>query len=45
MTGVLVMDLQFIVEDISDSQINNVISRVLDHLHYENNPRVNYEKG
>ncbi|XP_009787940.1 uncharacterized protein [Nicotiana sylvestris] len=41
---VLVRDSQFIVEDISDLQVNQVVSGALDRLHYENDPCVNFEK-
>ncbi|KAJ8529094.1 hypothetical protein K7X08_035929 [Anisodus acutangulus] len=35
---VLVRDSQFIVEDISDLQVSQVVSGALDRLHYENDP-------
>ncbi|KAG5606686.1 hypothetical protein H5410_028178 [Solanum commersonii] len=41
---VLVMDLQFIVEDISDSQINKALIQVLDHLYSVNDMSIKYEK-
>ncbi|XP_070051168.1 uncharacterized protein [Nicotiana tomentosiformis] len=41
---VLVRDSQFIVEDISDLQVNQVVSGALDRLHYENDPCVKFEK-
>ena len=39
---ILMRDLQYIVEDISDEQLNQVVSRGLDRLHYENDPCVQY---
>ncbi|KAK4716521.1 hypothetical protein R3W88_014859 [Solanum pinnatisectum] len=41
---VLVMDLQFVIEDISDLQINKFVNQALDHLHYENDLSVKYDK-
>ncbi|KAL9426404.1 hypothetical protein AB3S75_033228 [Citrus x aurantiifolia] len=38
----LMRDSQYIVEDISDEQLNQVVSRGLDRLHYENDPCVQY---
>ncbi|XAR69009.1 hypothetical protein NMG60_11000441 [Bertholletia excelsa] len=40
----LVRDSQFIVEDISDLQMNQVVSGALDRLHYELDPCVQYNK-
>ncbi|XP_059298223.1 uncharacterized protein LOC132050900 [Lycium ferocissimum] len=42
---VLVRDSQFIVEDVSDWQVHQVVSGALDRLHYENDPCVKYDKG
>ncbi|KAK9195715.1 hypothetical protein WN943_003840 [Citrus x changshan-huyou] len=39
---ILMRDLQYIVEDISDEQLNQVVSRGLDRSHYENDPCVQY---
>ncbi|KAK8621114.1 hypothetical protein V6N13_067555 [Hibiscus sabdariffa] len=43
---VLVRDSQYIVEEISDDQLNQVVSGALDRLHYEHDPcvRFNAEK-
>ncbi|GBG73960.1 hypothetical protein CBR_g17672 [Chara braunii] len=38
----LLRDSQYIVEDVSDSQINQVVSGALDRLHYERDPCVKY---
>ncbi|KAA8516494.1 hypothetical protein F0562_017000 [Nyssa sinensis] len=40
----LIRDSQFIVEDISDSQVNQVVSGALDRLHYELDPCVQFDK-
>ncbi|XP_039031107.1 uncharacterized protein LOC120165717 [Hibiscus syriacus] len=43
---VLVKDSQYIVEEVSDEQLNQVVSGALDRLHYEHDPcvRFNVEK-
>ncbi|KAJ8529091.1 hypothetical protein K7X08_035926 [Anisodus acutangulus] len=41
---VLVRDSQFIVEDISDLQVSQVVSGALDRLHYENDPCERFDK-
>ncbi|WMV52316.1 hypothetical protein MTR67_045701 [Solanum verrucosum] len=41
---VLARDSQFIVEDISDSQLNKAVRGGLDRLHYEDDPCVKYER-
>ncbi|XP_038993177.1 uncharacterized protein LOC120116839 [Hibiscus syriacus] len=43
---VLVRDSQYIVEEVSDEQLNQVVSGALDRLHYEHDPcvRFNVEK-
>ncbi|XP_015078452.1 nuclear factor related to kappa-B-binding protein-like [Solanum pennellii] len=41
---VLARDSQFIVEDISDSQLRKAVKRGLDRLRYEEDPWVKYEK-
>ena len=41
---VLARDSQFIVEDISDSQLRKAVKGGLDRLHYEDDPCVKYEK-
>uniref|UniRef100_M1ARA1 Nfrkb n=1 Tax=Solanum tuberosum TaxID=4113 RepID=M1ARA1_SOLTU len=42
---VLARDSQFIVEDISDSQLSKAVKGGLDRLHYEDDPCVKYERG
>ncbi|XP_049402641.1 uncharacterized protein LOC125866334 [Solanum stenotomum] len=42
---VLARDSQFIVEDISDSQLRKAVKGGLDRLHYEDDPCVKYERG
>ncbi|OMP03612.1 Nuclear factor kappa-B-binding protein [Corchorus olitorius] len=39
---VLLRDSQYIVEDISDEQLNQVVSGALDRLHYEHDPCVQF---
>ncbi|KAF6146844.1 hypothetical protein GIB67_018497 [Kingdonia uniflora] len=39
----LIRDSQYLVEDISDAQINQVISGALDRLHYERDPCVKFD--
>ncbi|KAJ1396628.1 Nuclear factor related to kappa-B-binding protein [Sesbania bispinosa] len=39
----LIRDSQYIVEDVSDAQINQVVSGALDRLHYELDPCVQYD--
>ncbi|KAJ4704794.1 Nuclear factor related to kappa-B-binding protein [Melia azedarach] len=39
----LMRDSQYIVEDVSDDQLNQVVSRALDRLHYENDPCVQFD--
>lgn len=41
---VLVRDAQFIVEDITDLQLNEVVKGTVDHLHYEDDLYVKYDK-
>lgn len=38
----LIRDSQYIVEDVSDAQVNQVISGALDYLHYECDPCVQF---
>ncbi|KAK4725036.1 hypothetical protein R3W88_027815 [Solanum pinnatisectum] len=42
---VLAGDSQFIVEDISNSQLSKAVKGGLDRLHYEDDPCVKYERG
>ncbi|KAF8402799.1 hypothetical protein HHK36_010890 [Tetracentron sinense] len=39
----LIRDSQYIVEDVSDTQINQVVSGALDRLHYERDPCVKFD--
>ncbi|CAJ1956048.1 unnamed protein product [Sphenostylis stenocarpa] len=39
----LIRDSQYIVEDVSDTQINQVVSGALDRLHYERDPCVQFD--
>ncbi|GMG98217.1 hypothetical protein Nepgr_000057 [Nepenthes gracilis] len=39
----LIRDSQYIVEDISDAQVNQVVSGALDRLHYERDPCVQFD--
>ncbi|KAK6935958.1 hypothetical protein RJ641_032988 [Dillenia turbinata] len=39
----LIRDSQYIVEDVSDAQVNQVVSGALDRLHYERDPCVQYD--
>lgn len=39
----LIRDSQFIVEDVSDAQLNQVVSGALDRLHYERDPCVRFD--
>ncbi|XP_010503192.1 PREDICTED: uncharacterized protein LOC104780398 [Camelina sativa] len=39
----LIRDSQYIVEDVSDSQVNQVVSGALDRLHYERDPCVQFD--
>ncbi|KAF5744662.1 hypothetical protein HS088_TW07G00239 [Tripterygium wilfordii] len=39
----LIRDSQYIVEDVSDTQVNQVVSGALDRLHYERDPCVQYD--
>nr|KYP58602.1 Nuclear factor connected with kappa-B-binding protein [Cajanus cajan] len=39
----LIRDSQYIVEDVSDAQINQVVSGALDRLHYERDPCVQFD--
>lgn len=39
----LIRDSQYIVEDVSDTQINAVVSGALDRLHYERDPCVQFD--
>ncbi|KMZ64307.1 hypothetical protein ZOSMA_376G00150 [Zostera marina] len=39
----LIRDSQYIMEDVSDSQVNQVVSGALDRLHYERDPCVQYD--
>ncbi|GAV65002.1 hypothetical protein CFOL_v3_08517 [Cephalotus follicularis] len=41
---ILVRDSQYIVEDISDEQVNQVVSGALDRLHYEKDPCVQFDR-
>ncbi|KAJ8533961.1 hypothetical protein K7X08_007285 [Anisodus acutangulus] len=41
---VFVRDSQYIVEDITDLQVSQVVSGALDRLHYENDPCVRFDK-
>ncbi|KAF8397590.1 hypothetical protein HHK36_016510 [Tetracentron sinense] len=40
---ILIRDSQYIVEDVSDAQINQVVSGALDRLHYERDPCVQFD--
>ncbi|CAK9170200.1 unnamed protein product [Ilex paraguariensis] len=40
---ILIRDSQFIVEDVSDTQVNQVVSGALDRLHYERDPCVQFD--
>ncbi|CAL5334844.1 unnamed protein product [Camellia sinensis] len=40
----LIRDSQFVVDEISDSQLNQVVSGALDRLHYELDPCVKYDR-
>lgn len=39
----LLRESQFIVENISDSKLSNIVSGALDRLHYEHDPCVRYD--
>lgn len=39
----LIRDSQYIVEDVTDSQVNQVVSGALDRLHYERDPCVQFD--
>ncbi|KAL6566609.1 hypothetical protein OROMI_015013 [Orobanche minor] len=39
----LIRDSQYIVEDVSDAQVNQVVSGALDRLHYERDPCVQFD--
>ncbi|XP_022752803.1 uncharacterized protein LOC111301436 isoform X2 [Durio zibethinus] len=39
----LIKDSQYIVEDVSDAQVNQVVSGALDRLHYERDPCVQFD--
>ncbi|KAI3423612.1 uncharacterized protein J3R85_010805 [Psidium guajava] len=39
----LIRDSQFVVEDVSDAQVNQVVSGALDRLHYERDPCVQFD--
>ncbi|KAJ7536707.1 hypothetical protein O6H91_12G078500 [Diphasiastrum complanatum] len=39
----LIRDSQFIIEDVSDAQVNQVVSGALDRLHYERDPCVRFD--
>ncbi|XP_057534343.1 uncharacterized protein LOC130812767 [Amaranthus tricolor] len=39
----LIRDSQFIVEDVTDAQVNQVVSGALDRLHYERDPCVQFD--
>ncbi|KAJ0987712.1 hypothetical protein J5N97_006068 [Dioscorea zingiberensis] len=39
----LIRDSQYVVEDVSDSQVNQVVSGALDRLHYERDPCVQFD--
>ncbi|XWS74208.1 hypothetical protein CRYUN_Cryun02cG0196200 [Craigia yunnanensis] len=39
----LIRDSQFIVEEVSDAQVNQVVSGALDRLHYERDPCVQFD--
>jgi|UniRef100_A0A2N9H0B1 nuclear factor related to kappa-B-binding protein len=39
----LIRDSQYIVEDVSESQVNQVVSGALDRLHYERDPCVQFD--
>jgi nuclear factor related to kappa-B-binding protein len=39
----LLRDSQYIVEDVSDAQVNQVVSGALDRLHYERDPCVQFD--
>ncbi|KAK8918605.1 hypothetical protein KSP39_PZI021713 [Platanthera zijinensis] len=39
----LIRDSQYIVEDVTDAQVNQVVSGALDRLHYERDPCVQYD--
>eukprot|EP00250_Pteridium_aquilinum_P017158 c23481_g1_i1 orf=561-3896(-) len=39
----LIRDSQYIVEDVSDAQLNQVVSGALDRLHYERDPCVRFD--
>ncbi|GAB4833708.1 hypothetical protein Ancab_031955 [Ancistrocladus abbreviatus] len=41
---ILLRDSQYIMDDISDMQINNIVSGALDRLHYEVDPCVHYDR-
>lgn len=40
---ILLRDSQYIVEDVTDTQVNQVVSGALDRLHYERDPCVQYD--
>ncbi|XP_021716250.1 uncharacterized protein LOC110684147 [Chenopodium quinoa] len=39
----LIRDSQYIVEDVTDSQVNQIVSGALDRLHYERDPCVQFD--
>ncbi|KAJ6309790.1 hypothetical protein OIU76_014680 [Salix suchowensis] len=39
----LIRDSQYVVEDVSDAQVNQVVSGALDRLHYERDPCVQFD--
>uniref|UniRef100_A0A1D1XJZ0 Nuclear factor related to kappa-B-binding protein n=1 Tax=Anthurium amnicola TaxID=1678845 RepID=A0A1D1XJZ0_9ARAE len=39
----LIRDSQYLVEDVSDAQVNSVVSGALDRLHYEQDPCVQFD--
>ncbi|XP_050371349.1 uncharacterized protein LOC126789269 [Argentina anserina] len=39
----LIRDSQYIVEDVSDTQVNQIVSGALDRLHYERDPCVQFD--
>ncbi|XP_077212992.1 uncharacterized protein LOC143880483 [Tasmannia lanceolata] len=39
----LIRDSQYIVEDVSDAQVNQIVSGALDRLHYERDPCVQFD--
>ncbi|CAA7025676.1 unnamed protein product [Microthlaspi erraticum] len=39
----LIRDSQYIMEDVTDAQVNNIVSGALDRLHYERDPCVQFD--